>query len=81
MPMQPKAPRTEELTSPLKAIRAYCIECCCGSAYEVSLCPATECELHGFRFGKNPYKKTRELTEEQKAELVSRFSKQSEKSP
>ena len=66
MPMQPKAPRTEELTSPLKAIRAYCIECCCGSAYEVSLCPATECELHEFRLGKNPYHK-QNLTDEQRA--------------
>jgi hypothetical protein len=30
------------ITSPLKAIRQNCIECCGGSKHEVSLCPATD---------------------------------------
>jgi hypothetical protein len=58
-----------------KAIRAYCLDCCGGSAHEVKMCPATECELHPFRFGKNPYRPKRELTEEQKKEIAERFKK------
>ena len=53
------------ITSPLKAIRQNCIECCGGSKHEVSLCPATGCPLHPFRFGKNPYSK-RTLSDEQR---------------
>lgn len=46
-----------EITSPLKAIRAYCLDCCGGQANEVKLCPAEDCPLYPFRFGKNPYRK------------------------
>ena len=53
------------ITSPLKAIRQNCIECCGGNKHEVSLCPATGCPLHPFRFGKNPYNK-RTLSDEQR---------------
>lgn len=53
------------ITSPLKAIRAKCLDCCCDQGTEVKLCPASDCPLHPFRFGKNPYRK-RELTEEQR---------------
>ena len=56
-----------------RAIRAYCLGCCCGSAHEVKMCPATQCELHPFRFGKNPYRPKREMTEEQKQIVVERF--------
>ena len=41
-------------SSPLKAIRAYCLGCSCGSANEVKLCPIARCELYPFRFGHNP---------------------------
>lgn len=57
-------------TNPVKAIREHCIDCCCGSASEVKLCTVTNCALHPFRFGKNPYRKARTLTEEQKAKLL-----------
>lgn len=53
-----------QITSPIKAIRAKCLDCCCWSYKEVDLCPATQCPLHPFRFGKNPYRK--EMGEEQK---------------
>jgi len=43
--------------SPLKAIRAKCIDCMCGQKYEVRLCPSTDCDLHPFRFGRNPNRK------------------------
>lgn len=62
----------EEIKSPLKAIRAKCLDCCCDNANEVKLCPVDECPLHTFRFGKNPFRK-RELTEEQKKLVAERF--------
>jgi len=61
------------ITSPMKAIRAFCVECCGGSAHEVSLCPAKECQLYEFRFGKNPYRSKREMSEEQKAAASERL--------
>ena len=41
-------------TTPLKAIRAKCLDCVCGSSQEVELCPSTDCALYPFRRGKNP---------------------------
>jgi hypothetical protein len=38
----------------LKAIRRYCLECCCNSAQEIRLCPSTDCPLWPWRFGKRP---------------------------
>ena len=61
-----------------KAIRAYCLDCCGGSANEVKLCPAKECPLWDFRFGKNPNKQKRELTEEQRQVLTERLKKMHE---
>lgn len=55
--------------SPVKAIRAKCIDCCCGQENEVKLCPMEDCPLWAFRFGKNPYVKKREFTEEQLASM------------
>lgn len=40
--------------TPMKAIRAKCLDCCCGSALEVRLCPVEKCPLHLLRFGKRP---------------------------
>ena len=40
--------------TPLKSIRAKCLDCCGGSAKEVRLCPIPDCPLFPFRFGKNP---------------------------
>lgn len=60
----------EELTtikSPIKAIRAKCLECSNYSNSEVRECPIKDCPLHAFRFGRNPYRNKRVLTEEQKA--------------
>ena len=41
----------------LQAIRAKCLDCCCGSSYEVTLCPCTECPLYTYRDGHNPARK------------------------
>lgn len=40
--------------TPIKAIRAHCIECCGGSKKEARLCPAAECPLHPYRMGRRP---------------------------
>ena len=40
--------------TPMKSIRAKCLDCCCGSSREVELCPAQSCALWPFRSGHNP---------------------------
>lgn len=64
----------EKITSPLKAIKAKCLDCCCGQLNEVKLCPAVDCPLFEFRFGKNPYH-TRQLTEEQRQAYAEHMKK------
>ena len=54
------------ITNPIKVIRAKCLDCCCGSPKEVRQCPVIDCPLHSFRFGKNPYRNQKVLSEEQK---------------
>lgn len=34
-----------------KAIRAKCLDCCCGQANEVRACPCTDCPLYRYRLG------------------------------
>ena len=41
--------------SPIKAIRAKCIDCCGGSPSEVRKCTAVNCPLWAMRMGKNPF--------------------------
>lgn len=62
-------------TSPLDAIKEYCIDCCGGDRQWVKECPSVKCALHEFRFGKNPYRKTKTYSDEQKAELRERITK------
>lgn len=40
--------------SPLKAIRAKCLECSGGKPSVVRNCDSVSCPLHSFRFAKNP---------------------------
>lgn len=42
------------IVTPIKSIRAKCVECCCGNKKEVSLCNIVKCPLHPCRFGKRP---------------------------
>lgn len=58
--------------TPIKAIRAKCLDCSNGSAHEVKLCPVTRCPLYPYRLGKNPNYKPKDLTEEQREELRQR---------
>ena len=46
-----------EILTPMKAIRAKCLDCCCGIAQEVKLCPITDCPLYPYRMGHNPNRK------------------------
>ena len=64
---------TNEITNPVRAIRAHCMECSNGSSAEVKSCPVYKCPLHPFRFGKNPYRQRREMTEEQRQVLADRL--------
>lgn len=59
--------------NPVKAIRAFCMECSGDSTAEVKRCPREVCPLYPFRLGKNPYRQRREMTEEEKLVLVDRL--------
>lgn len=63
----------DEIKNPTKAIRAFCLECSNGSTSEVKFCPVEKCPLYPFRFGKNPYRQRREMTEEEKRVLADRL--------
>lgn len=63
-----------EITNPVKAIRAFCLECSGDSAAEVKSCPRTECPLYPFRLGKNPYRQRREMTDDQRRVLADRLA-------
>ena len=64
--------KTEKITSPLKAIRCFCIECMGGQVREVKDCTAPNCSLYAFRMGKNPYR-SRELTDEERQAIAERL--------
>lgn len=44
-------------TSPLRAIRAFCVLCMGAQPKEVAKCTATTCVLYPMRLGTNPYQK------------------------
>lgn len=62
------------VTNPVKAIRKKCLECCCGQVKEVELCTVKDCALYPFRMGKNPYRRKRTLTDEQRAAMAARLA-------
>lgn len=66
--------KKEKKLTPLKAIRLKCLDCCCGSSREVSLCSATKCPQWPLRFGKNLSRKKITLSDQQKLELIARLN-------
>ena len=46
-----------KMLTPIKAIRAKCLDCTCGSPQEVRLCPTPDCPLYPYRMGHNPNRK------------------------
>ena len=67
--------KAKQHKNPLKVIREMCIECMggrgSGQNYSklIRECGSPNCALHEFRFGTNPYKKTKTLTREHKQAL------------
>lgn len=53
--------------TPMKSIRAKCLDCCGGVSKEVRLCTSEKCPLFPYRFGKRP-KGYRDTTEEANSE-------------
>lgn len=65
--------------SPLKAIRAFCLDCMCGSPQEVKDCPCdgnntTLCALYQYRLGHNPNRHGREYSEEERLAIAERLA-------
>lgn len=42
------------MLTPIKSIRAHCLDCCGGSPQEVRLCPVEKCPLYPYRMGRRP---------------------------
>ena len=49
----PREPGFEHRRSPVKAIRAHCVECMGGSCHDVRDCSSPGCHLYPFRMGTN----------------------------
>lgn len=59
VPKQDRKERKMEekiITSPLKIIRAKCLDCSGGAKRDVRECKFPDCPLYPFRMGKNPYR-------------------------
>jgi len=57
----------------LQVIRAKCIDCCCGDKQEVKLCAITDCDLHPYRFGKNPFISREPMSQDRKDAASAQF--------
>jgi hypothetical protein len=58
--------------NPLKALRARCLDCCCGQASEVRKCTAVGCPSWPFRMG-DPFRQQRVLSPEQGQAMAKRL--------
>lgn len=58
---------------PLKAIRARCLDCCCGDNSEVRKCVAVACPGWPFRMGTNPFRKKARLSETERRRRTERL--------
>ena len=66
------------ITSPLKAIREHCKDCV-GGYREIIICGGEKsCKLYNFRFGRNPFRKKRIMSDEQKEKLAEGLRKYNE---
>lgn len=64
------------VTKPLDAIKEKCYFDCCAEDYDsYANCNIETCALWHFRFGKNPFRKKSEMTEEHRNELMKRLEK------
>ena len=68
----------KEYVSPLKSIRKHCVQCV-GSWKDVESCGGeNSCPLYDYRFGKNPFRAKRVLSDDQKREMAERLSRSRE---
>lgn len=56
------------------AIRAMCVQCV-GTVHEVRKCECSACPIWIFRFGSDPWREAREMTEEQRQAGADRLRK------
>lgn len=64
----------KEIVSPLKTIRAHCLECS-DTANEVRRCPCTQCRLYPYRLGHDPRKPKKMLSEEERKKIRQGFAR------
>lgn len=57
------------------AIRAKCLDCAGGSPAEVRRCEVGSCALWPFRMGSDPWRETREMSDEQRAAAGERLAR------
>ena len=69
----------QKILTPLRAIRAKCVDCSAGSMKEVRECVMLDCPLYPYRLGKSPNRKPRILTDEEREVLRQRMAKMREK--
>ena len=69
----------QKILTPLRAIRAKCIDCSAGSMKEVRECVMLDCPLYPYRLGKSPNRKPRILTDDEREALRQRMAKMREK--
>ena len=62
-----------ENTNPLRAIKLKCLDCSTYNINEIKECPVKKCPLYPFRLGKNPFRKKKELSEEERNKLSERM--------
>lgn len=60
-----------KILTPIKSIRAKCIECSAGSRYEVKMCPCKNCPLWLYRFGKRPTTQKKKKVSETNSKVTS----------
>lgn len=68
-----------KILTPLRAIRAKCLDCSAGSAKEVRECVMLDCPLYPYRLGKSLNRKPRILTDEEREALRQRMARMRQK--
>jgi len=57
-----------KILTPIKAIRAKCMDCSNQQYSEVTRCPIINCSLYPYRFGKRPKNNTGNIKGQEQAE-------------
>lgn len=68
-----------ERKSPIKSMRANCLECMGNSSQAVKECASSNCHLWPYRLGIDPWRKKVELSEQQKKDRAERLAKARDK--